>query len=317
MDERNSALMRASIISVAGNFVLAASKIIVGLIAGSYAVFGDGIDSSTDVIISLISIIATTIISKPSDKEHPYGHSRAETIATTLLAFFIFFAGAQLFLSTAEALLEGIKHEVPQIIAIYVTVASIAGKLILAWSQYSFGKKTGSSLIIANAKNMRNDVITSAAVLVGLFFTFVLNLPILDSIMALAVSLLIMKTSVGIFVKVNVELMDGNPDKLLYSALFEAVKSVSGARNPHRTRIRQMANMYDIDLDIEVDGSLTVDASHDIAMAVEEAIKTRIDNVYDVMVHVEPAGNLETDEQYGLSESAIGEGTDDQDGRGT
>jgi cation diffusion facilitator family transporter len=306
MNERSARLMRASIVSVAGNAALASLKIVVGLVAGSLAVFGDGVDSSTDVVISLIALFATRIISKPSDKEHPYGHSRAETMATTLLAFVIFFAGAQLFLSTMEALVAGTKRAMPRMPAIYITVVSIIGKLFLAWNQFSVGKKTQSSMIIANAKNMRNDVVTSVAVLVGLFFTFILKLPVLDSIVALAVSLLIMRTAVGIFLKANNELMDGNTDPTLYSLLFDAVKSVSGAGNPHRTRIRKLANLYDIDLDIEVDGKLTVAESHGIAMAVERAIKAKMDNVYDVMVHIEPAGNRETDEQYGLSESQIG-----------
>jgi cation diffusion facilitator family transporter len=306
MDERTSLLMRASFISVLGNLILASIKIVIGLAAGSLAVLGDGIDSSTDVVISLIAVFAMRVTSKPSDKEHPYGHTRAETMATTLLAFIIFFAGAQLFLSTAEVLFEGVKRELPRTIAIYVTIASIAGKLVLAWHQYAVGKKTGSALIVANAKNMRNDVITSSTVLAGLFFTFILKLPILDSILALGVGVLIMRTAVGIFLKVNTELMDGNTDGMLYSTLFDAVKSVPGAGNPHRTRIRKLANLYDIDLDIEVDGWLTVDESHEIAMAVEKAIKVRIDNVYDVMVHVEPAGNRESDEQYGLSEGEIG-----------
>ena len=193
----------------------------------------------------------------------------------------------------------------PEFEALIVTAASIVGKLLLAWSQFSFGRKYSSDLLIANGKNMRNDVIMSASVFLGLFFTFVLKLPILDPIMAILVGLWVMKSAIGIFLEVNLELMDGSTDSSLYSSIFDAVRSVKGASNPHRARIRKIASMYDIDLDIEVDSRLTVKEAHDIAIVVEQAVRSRIENVYDVMVHVEPHGNTEHDESYGLSESKL------------
>ena len=84
MNDRIQAVTLASLIALVGNAVLAIMKIFVGLFAGSLAVVGDGIDSSTDVVISIVAIIATRIMAQPSDQEHPYGHGRAETMATTL-----------------------------------------------------------------------------------------------------------------------------------------------------------------------------------------------------------------------------------------
>ena len=94
--------------------------------------------------------------------------------------------------------------------------------------------------------------------------------------------------------------MDGNADDHLYRELFEAVQSVQGAVNPHRARIRKMAAAWDIDLDIEVDGSKTVREAHAIACQVEKAIRCRIADIYDIVVHVEPEGHGEHSEQYGL-----------------
>jgi len=275
--------------------------------AGSLAVVGDGIDSSTDVIISIVALAAAAISVKPSDREHPYGHARAETTATTVLAFFIFFAGAQLLLSTIHELREGQIREVPGAMAIWVTVASIAGKLALAWSQGSAGRKTGSAMLMANARNMRNDVVISASVLVGLALAALLKAPVVDSIVALLVSFWVMKSALGVFSEANDEIMDGNADPSLYRTVFEAVKSVPGAGNPHRARVRRLAALYDIDLDIEIDGRKTVREGHDIAQAVEKAIKARIDGVYDIVVHVEPAGSGEHEEQYGLNERRLDE----------
>lgn len=305
MSDRTKAIKVAATVSLIGNAVLAAAKIGAGIFAGSLAVIGDGVDSSSDVVISIVALAAASIISKPSDREHPYGHARAETTATTILAFIIFFAGAQLFLSSFGHLLSGVERSLPAPLAIWVTLGSIVGKLLLAWSQYSAGRKTGSAMLVANGVNMRSDVIISAGVLVGLTLAKVFGQPIIDSIAALAVSLWVMKSAVNVFREANDEIMDGRADPELYRMVFDAVRSVPGAGNPHRARVRKLASLYDIDLDIEVDSSISVGAAHEIAQAVEVAIKERIDGVYDIMVHVEPDGAGEHEEQYGLNESCL------------
>lgn len=298
--DRTGLVRKAAYIALGGNLVLALAKIVTGIVTGSLAVIGDGMDSSTDVLIAIMTLAVGFYINQPSDKEHPWGHHRAETLATMVLAFIIFFAGSQLFESSFRQLREGTATEIPSPAALAVTAFSILGKLLLALSQYRLGKKAGSAMILANAKNMTNDIIISASVFVGLGASILLKLPFLDAVTALLVSLWVMKSGIGIFKEQNLELMDGNADDELYRSLFQAVKSVSGAGNPHRARIRKMATSWDIDLDIEVDGNLAVREAHEIAERVENAIREQIPDVYDIMVHVEPAG-YEHAEQYGLS----------------
>jgi len=91
------------------------------------------------------------------------------------------------------------------------------------------------------------------------------------------------------------------PETDTYGEIFDAVQNVKGAHNPHRTRIRKIGTFIVIDLDIEVDGKITVSEGHEIAKTVEEEIKRVVDNVYDVLIHVEPLGNVEKDEKYGVS----------------
>jgi cation diffusion facilitator family transporter len=292
-------MKRASIIALVGNAALAGAKLAVGLVSGSMAVLGDGIDSSTDVIIAIVALFTSRIVDKPGDREHPYGHSRAETVATTILAFVVFFAGSQLLVRTGTAIVSGEKAQMPGSLAIYVTLVSIAGKLLLSWSQFRYGKRAGSSMLVANGKNMRGDVVISTSVLVGLVFTFVLELPILDRITGLLVSLWIIKVAVGIFREANTELMDGTEGEGPYGEIFAAVASVKGAANPHRTRVRKLGSILVVDLDIEVDPEMSVREAHSIAHAVEHAIVDALPEVYDVIVHVEPRGNAE-DERFGV-----------------
>lgn len=302
MEERIRLIRRASLIGLIGNAALAAAKIAAGIVSGSLAVLGDAIDTSTDVLVSIVTLAATRIISKPPDREHPYGHGRAETIATKVLSFVILFAGIQLAWSTVLRLIRGGPAEPPSILAVQVTVVSIAVKLLLAASQKRAGEKTGSAMLIANGRNMQNDVLISLGVLAGLAFTFLADLPVMDTVAALVVSGLILRTGWGIFLETSTELMDGVTDSKIYPAVFEAVSSVKGVLNPHRTRVRRLANLYIVDMDIEVDGSLTVLEGHRLAARVEKKVKNSVDNVYDVIIHIEPIGNIEKEERYGLSD---------------
>ncbi len=300
--DRTRFVRLAAAIALAGNLALAIAKITVGGATGSLAVIGDGIDSSTDVLIAIMSLAIGFYMNRPSDKEHPWGHGRSETLGTMVLSFIILFAGTQLFGSALSQIRNPSDLVLPSPLALAITLVSIAGKAGLAASQYILGKKSGSAMILANAKNMTNDIIISVSVFAGLGLSLLLRNPILDSVTALAVSLWVMKSGITIFREQNMELMDGNADTGLYRDLFDAVRSVEGAGNPHRARIRKMAARWDIDLDIEVPGSLSVTRAHEIAQKVEYAIRCAIPDVYDIMVHIEPAGFGEHDtEQYGLT----------------
>jgi len=293
---REKILIRTSWVSTIGNAILSASKIIVGLFAGSLAVLGDGIDSATDVIISIVMIFTARIMNRLPSKKYVFGYEKAEGIATKILSLVIFYAGMQMLLSSVANIFSDATKEVPSAIAIYVTVFSIIGKLLLALYQYKQGKRIDSSLLTANAINMRNDVIISSGVLVGLVFTFIFKLPILDSITGLIIS---------IFIDSNVELMDGVKDVNVYNKIFEAVEEVPGASNPHRVRSRMIGNLYMITLDIEVNPQITITQAHEIAESVEKSIKSSIDNVYDILVHVEPAGECQTNEKFGIDKDMV------------
>ena len=310
VEGRVALLRRASLVALFGNLMLAAAKIAAGIIAGSLAVVGDGIDTAVDVLIAAMQLFIAGITARPADAGHPWGHGRAETVGTAGLSFLLFFAGFQLILSSATDLLRGVEREVPEPAAIAVTLVSIAGKLLLALNQYRMGKKSGSAMLSANAKNMAADVLLSVGVLAGLVFSQLFNIGCIDSMAAMLVGLWVIKSAVDIFIGANTELMDGSDIddmKGQYRAVFEAVHSVPGAGNPHRTRIRSIAGFLDIDIDVEVDGRLSVSDAHTIATQVENAIRLRLENVFDIMVHIEPAGDSSSveNEAYGLSEKTV------------
>lgn len=299
-------LVRASWVAIVGNTLLAAAKIVAGIVSGSLAVLADGIDSASDIVTSVITLFISRILNRPPNIRFPFGYRRADTIATKALSFIIFFAGAQLAISTIHKLIENETSEIPGKLALAVTLISIASKFGLSLYLFRQGKKYGSAMHVANARNMRNDVIISISVLVGLFLTFVLEMPLFDRVTALIVSVWIMKVGFDIFMESNIELMDGSREPELYEKLFAVVNRVEGVHNPHRARVRRIGNLFVIDLDIEVDGSMPVGQGHEIATRVEKEIKTSLENIYDVMVHVEPLGHKHNPERYGIDENIIG-----------
>jgi cation diffusion facilitator family transporter len=303
--KREQKIIRASWWAIVGNGILAVLKLIVGFVSGSYALVADGIDSTTDIASSLIVLVAARMISRPPNVKFPYGYNKADTVASKVLSFIIFFAGTQLAYSTIRTLVLGTVLETPSPLALWITLVSIAGKILLAFVLFRTGKQVDSPMLMANARNMRNDIFISLSVLTSLIFTLLLKEPLIDRLIALSISVFIMYSAFQIFMKSNVDLMDGIDDTEVYRRLFEAVHSVEGAHHPHRVRARKIGHYYMVNLDIEVPPDLSVKKGHDIAKNVEKSIKSNIRNIYDVMVHVEPLGNKEVDEKYGISESEI------------
>jgi cation diffusion facilitator family transporter len=307
IEYRAKLIRAASLIALAGNLLLAVFKIGSGILADSMAVLGDGIDSLVDILIAVMALVVSRVVSRPADRGHPWGHGRAETVATALVAFLLFFAGAQLILNSVNQLISGQDREMPGQLAFVAALVSIVGKLLLALVQHVFGRKADSAMLRANTKNMTGDVILSLGVLTGLGLSIGAGAAIIDSITAILVGLWVIRSAVGIFIEANMELMDGSAETEAYEAVFAAVHSVPGAGNPHRTRMRRIAGLWDIDIDIEVDPDLTVRTAHRIATQVELAIKGRLEGIFDIMVHVEPSGDHHQGdaEGFGLSEKEI------------
>src|SRR6056297_2548181 len=129
---RSKIIARASWIGIIGNGIMAVFKIGFGLWGNSLVLIGAGIDTVSDVVTSLVTLLTGRIIDRPPDEDHPYGHGRAETIATKLLSFIIIFAGAQLVFSTAGHVISGVERGVPSPLTMVVALVAILGKIVLA-----------------------------------------------------------------------------------------------------------------------------------------------------------------------------------------
>ena len=305
MRNREQEIKKASWISIIGNALLALLKVVFGMLAGSLAVVADGIDSIEDVITSLITLIAANVISRPPNIKFPYGYGKAETIATRILALIIFMAGVELAIVAIRKMITGITFEISLPLAVSVTIISIICKVLLSFHLFKIGNRINCQMLIANAKNMQNDVLISFSVLIGLISSHIFKMPVIDSIAALIVSAWILKVAIQIFLQTNLELMDGTKDYKIYDQIFKAIDSVEGVQNPHRVTVRNIGYKLKIGVDIEVDGNLSLKRAHEISHEVEQSIKSRIDDLFDVSIHVEPIGDNTEEKEYGISRDSL------------
>ena len=141
-------ILRASYGSIIGNGVLSAAKLVAGAVSGSSAVVSDGIDSASDVAVSAVIAVTAKIMEKRPNARYAYGYAKAESIATKILSMVIFFAGGQMLFSAVGHLISKEPREMPGMIAVYVTAASIICKLLLSLYQSAIGRRTGSSMQI-------------------------------------------------------------------------------------------------------------------------------------------------------------------------
>ena len=173
---REKILITTSWISTIGNAILSVSKIIIGLFAGSFSRSRRRYRLGNRRRYLYRYDFYGTPHQRPPSKKYVFGYEKAEGIATKILSLVIFYAGVQMLLSSTKNIFSDEVKEIPSAIAIYVTIFSIIGKLLLASYQYKQGKKINSSMLTANAINMRNDVVISTSVLLGLIFTFIFKI---------------------------------------------------------------------------------------------------------------------------------------------
>ncbi|PNR96627.1 cation diffusion facilitator family transporter [Petrotoga sp. 9PWA.NaAc.5.4] len=303
--EREKAAVKASWIGVFINGLLAFLKLLIAFFTGSIAILADGIDTATDIMTSFLTLIASKISSKPADESHPFGHERAETIVTKVMSLIIIYAGVQVLIGAIESLVKGEAFIESPFLVFWISLISIITKFALYRYKYVIGNKIRSSSLVADALNMRNDILTSLSVLIGILCYIFLDIKWVDPVVAIIVSIFIFKVGIEMFIETSDEFM-GSSRELgeIYSNILEVVEKFEDAHNPHKIRVRKSGYVYFIEMHIEVNGEMTVKEANNLAYKIENELKNMNPYIKDVIIHVEPLGNVEV-EEFGLDKSSI------------
>ncbi len=272
--------------TIYGNIILTILKALAGFVAGSTAMISDAVHSLSDVLSTVVAMIGIKISNKPADATHHYGHGRAETVATKILAMLIMVTGAGIGWTAMKNLIAG-DFNVPGSSALWAASLSI---VIKEW-MYRYTRKKGeeikSNALIADAHHHRSDAFSSVTALIGIAGGR-LGYPILDPIAGLAVAILILKTGAELYWQSIQELVDHAPDEEILKEIARSTVTTPGVINVHDIKARTYGPLVYVDLKICVNRHIPVYKGHDIAHDTVNHIKKHLPEIKDVLVHVNP-----------------------------
>lgn len=282
--------MRVSKVTIVANFVLAAFKLLAGVVAHSGAMISDAVHSASDVFSTIVVIIGIKIAGKESDKEHPYGHERMECVAAVVLATALAMTGLGIGGSAVRAIASGSYDEaaVPGFLALIAAVISIAVKEAMFWYTRSAAAKIDSSALMADAWHHRSDALSSVGALIGIAGAR-MGYPVLDTVASLVICVFIEKAAYEIFMDAIDKMVDKACDDETQDQIRTCVLAQEGVLGVDLLQTRVFGNKIYVDLEIRADGNKRLRETHDIAERVHDRIEQNFPKIKHIMVHVNPA----------------------------
>lgn len=280
--------IRTTYFSIAGNAGLAIIKGLAGFFGNSYALIADAIESSTDIFSSLLVLFGLKYANRPADKNHPYGHGRAEPLITFLVVGFLITSATIIAYESIKNI--GTPHELPKVWTLFILAP------LIVWKEISFrlvikkAKESNSSSLKADAWHHRSDAITSVAALIGISIAlyFGKGYEAADDWAALLASGFILYNSYKIFRPALGEIMD----EQLYDDLVANIRKVSltveGVVATEKCFIRKAGMKYHVDLHAIVDANTTVKQGHEIVHKLKDTLRNDIPQLGHVLIHMEP-----------------------------
>ena len=286
---------RLALLGIFANISLAAVKIVAGIFGHAYVLIADGVESTLDIVGSLVIWSGLKLAAKPPDDTHPYGHGKAEPLAAIIVALGVMAVGLGLAVQSVREILT--PHHAPAPFTLAVLLVVIAVKEVLFRLVERVGKKSGSTAIQADAWHHRSDAFTSVAAFLGIAVALVgshffphLNVrwECADDWAALFACGIIGWNGFSLLRPAVLDVMDTAPSKELEDEVRATAAAVPGVERVEQCRIRKMGIEFFVDLHVEVNGDIPVREGHRIAHEVKDAVREANPTVADVLVHVEP-----------------------------
>ncbi|MDD4225341.1 MAG: cation diffusion facilitator family transporter [Mariniphaga sp.] len=284
MKKSNKYIIREGWISIAGNIVLFGFKYWAGIVTGSLALIADAWHTLSDSFSSVIVLVGGKISGKPADEDHPFGHGRAEHIASVIIGVmlaivaFDFIVGAVKKFSTHEQTNFGT-------IAWVVTILSILAKEVMA--QYAFwaAKKAKSSVLKADGWHHRSDALSSIVILAGIALgnSFWWT----DAVLSFIVALMIGWASYQILATEINSLLGESPSKELVTSIYNTMQEeFNRPLHLHHIHIHNYGRHTELSCHIKLPPDMPLNEVHDICSRVENIMMSKFGIVSTV--HAEP-----------------------------
>ena len=287
MENRVKVAKRVSIITVLWNTILSIVKVVIGTLGHSGAIVADGIHSMTDVFTTVIAYAGVHLSAKKADDDHPYGHEKFEPVMSKILATVLIITGLLIGYNGIKNMFRADELVKPSTLNLIAAGLSIVVKEWMYRYTKKAADKINSSALKADAWHHRSDALSSIGSLIGVGGA-ILGFKFLDPLAAVVIALIILKIAVEIYLKSIDEVMDKSADEDTTALIRECVQKVDGVVAIDLLLTRQHASVLYVDIEIGVNGDLSLWKAHAVAEKVHNVVEDEVESVKHCMVHVNP-----------------------------
>ncbi len=295
--------IKAILVGAIANLLLSALKFGGGILGNSVALVADAIHSLSDLVTDIIVLLTHRIGKMPQDKDHPYGHGRAETIGAAIIGLFIIATGIGVIHETWQAINEG-SGQIPGLLAAIAATLSILINEGLYHYTRRVGEATQSPSLIANAWHHRTDAISSTAALIGIVGARQ-GFPFMDPLAGAVVGSMIVKVGIDITRQGLRDLMDTALSDEHTKKIQTILREIPEVLHFHDLRSRVIGGEFLIDVHILVHPEMTVTEGHRVAEIARRSLIKAFDNIQDVLVHVDGESDTEVEAIYPITRKEL------------
>jgi cation diffusion facilitator family transporter len=282
--------LKSSLVSIASNFVLAMCKCLAGFIGQSFVLVADGIESLADVFSSTAVYYGLRVAIKPPDKDHPYGHGKAEPIAAVVVSLALAVAAVVIAIESVSRIRT--PHPLPRSYTLWVLLGVVVVKILLSRFVSSVAQAIHSTAVRSDAWHHVSDAITSTFAFIGISVALWTKNYAADDWAALCASFVILYNAWRQLRPPMEELLDTAPPHDIEDHVRRAATAVPDVIGLDKCFVRKVGFRYYVELHVVVGGNLSVRAGHTISHEVENRVRAEVDRVAKVLVHIEPEEEL-------------------------
>lgn len=285
VDKKSNVTAKVGLVGILGNLFLFIIKMIVAVMSKSQAMLADSINSGTDILSSLMTLIGGKLAAEAPDKGHNYGHAKAEYVFSLIISLIMGYLAIKIAWDGAVSLIDKNVFDISWYL-ILVCIITMVTKFLLYLYTHKIGEKNDDILILANAQDHKNDILVTASVLVGVIAA-VFKIYWLDGIIAICIATRIFYVAIDFFVQSYTVLIDRSMDDEEIKEIESIIKTYKNIDHIDKITSKSTGKSFIVIVKVSVDGNMTVNESHQIAGKLKSDIM-KLKNVYDVVVHINP-----------------------------
>lgn len=291
--DRQKETYRVTIAGSIINILLLAFKFAAGILGHSAAMIADAIHSLTDFVTDAIVLVFVRLGSKPTDRDHDYGHGKYETLASAIIGVSLLVVGMMICYSGVTKTYHAMCGEPLQQPGFIALAAAVASVVLKEWA-YRFtvrvGRRCHSEAVVANAWHHRSDALSSVGTTVGIGGAIILGekWAVLDPLTAIVVSFFIMKAAWSVLSKAVGELTDGSLPKETEDEIEKIVSEDKDVSVVHNLCTRRIGNRIAIEMHVRMPGETSLYVAHHHATEIEKRLKQRFGADTHISIHLEP-----------------------------